>query len=101
MNLRFFLGGPPRFLRLLIGVLLSALGLEAADWTQYRGPNHDGTSTELIRINWSDQAPRQIWKVPLGPALSSLSISGGRVFTQARRNTASGEREFCVALNAD
>ncbi|MBI4658085.1 MAG: PQQ-binding-like beta-propeller repeat protein [Verrucomicrobia bacterium] len=84
-----------------LGVLILSTSVLAADWPYYRGPNHDGTSPDPIRSNWSEQAPRQVWKVPLQPALSSFSVSGGRAFTQARRNTGGGEREFCVALNAD
>jgi outer membrane protein assembly factor BamB len=75
--------------------------LRATDWPQYRGPNHDGISTEMIRTNWSEEAPRRLWKVPLGPALSSLAIGGGRVFTQVRRAADGGDQEFCVALSAD
>lgn len=101
MNPRFFVCAPSRLSPILIGAFMGLPNLLAADWPQYRGPNHDGTSTEPIRINWSAQPPRQIWKVPLEPALSSLSISGGRVFTQVRRNSASGPREFCIALNAE
>jgi len=101
VNPRFFARGTSFRSPRLIGVCVSAFTLDAADWPQYRGPNHDGTSTEPIRIKWSAQPPRQVWKVPLEPALSSLSIRGGRVFTQVRRSTGSGPREFCVALNAD
>ena len=84
----------------LIVSLLASARLDAADWTQYRGSNHDGTSTEAIRVNWSQEPPRQIWKVPLDPALSSFSISGGRAFTQARRRVGFDEQEFCIALDA-
>src|SRR5207344_1016242 len=59
-------------LRLFATVAASALC--ADDWPQYRGPNHDGVSTEIIRTNWSDVAPREVWKVPLEPGLSSFSI---------------------------
>lgn len=75
--------------------------LSAADWPQYRGSNHDGISTETIRVNWSKESPRQIWKVPLDDALSSFAIGGGRAFTQARRPVGNRDQEFCIALNAD
>jgi len=39
--------------------------------------------------------------VPLDPALSSFTVSGGRVFTQVRRNIGGQDREVCIALNAD
>src|SRR5215467_10692639 len=81
--------------------LVLPLQLCATDWPQYRGPNHDGISDETIRTNWSKLAPRQVWKIPIDPALSSLTISGGRVFTQVRRQISGQDTEFCVALNAD
>jgi outer membrane protein assembly factor BamB len=75
--------------------------LPASDWPQYRGPTHDGISTENIRTNWSQSPPRRLWKVPLQPALSSFTVGGGRVFTQVRRPLNGGDQEFCVAMNAD
>jgi outer membrane protein assembly factor BamB len=87
----------------LLGFLVAVSGLRlyASDWPQYRGPNHDGISTDLIRTNWSDVPPHQVWKIPIDPALSSLTISGGKVFTQVRRTINGQEQELCVALNAD
>src|SRR5438477_6078857 len=82
-------------------VALAAAALRAGDWPQYRGPNHDGISTETIRINWTEQPPRLVWKVSLGPALSSFTISNGRAFTQVRRHVLQADREFCVALDAN
>jgi outer membrane protein assembly factor BamB len=75
--------------------------LQADDWTQYRGPNHDGISAETVRTNWDAQPPRQLWKVPLGPALSSFTVAGGQVYTQVRRSLSGRDQEFCIALNAD
>src|SRR6185436_7239062 len=73
---------------------LATAALRAGDWPQYRGPNHDGTSTETIRTNWSTEPPRQIWKVPLDPGLSSFSVSGGRAFTLVRRSAGGQGQEF-------
>src|SRR5437773_8018554 len=90
-----------QFLLLPPAIALMASGLCASDWPQYRGPTHDGTSTETIRTNWSEAPPRQIWKVPLDPALSSFTIAGGKAFTQVRRRLGGGDQEFCTALNAE
>ncbi len=84
-----------------LALTLCALTPRAGDWPQYRGPNHDGTSTETIRINWSEEPPRLLWKVSLDAALSSFSVSGGRAFTQVRRLHEGVEQEWCVALNAE
>jgi outer membrane protein assembly factor BamB len=73
----------------------------AGDWPQYRGPTHDGVSTDAIRLDWSEEAPRLLWKVTLEPGLSSFSVGGGRAFTQVRRPHQGTEQEWCVALDAD
>ncbi len=80
---------------------LTPLTLNAIEWTQYRGPNHDLVSPETIRLNWNETAPQVVWRVPLQPGLSSLTIGGGRVFTLVRRGTTSSGQEYCVALNAE
>ena len=85
----------------VVGTLLSLISATAGDWPQYRGPNHDGSSSEPIRTNWSVTPPTVVWKKSVSPAWSSLTISGGRVFTQANRSTSGGNREFCVALDAN
>src|SRR5262245_2621544 len=88
-------------LLLLLGLVAIGGFARAGDWPQYRGPNHDGFSTELIRTNWAEEAPREVWKVPLRPGLSSFAIGGSRAFTLVRRPTGGQDQEYCVALNAD
>jgi outer membrane protein assembly factor BamB len=80
---------------------LVADGVSAIDWPYYRGPNHDGVSTETIRTNWVEERPRQLWKIALEPGLSSFAIGGGKAFTQVRRRLSGDEQEFCIALDAD
>lgn len=95
---------PWRFAALSVVCLLAASlapRVPAEDWTQYRGPNHDGISSENIRTNWDAQPPRQLWQVPLGPALSSFTIAGGQAYTQVRRRISGTDQEVCIALNAD
>lgn len=72
----------------------------AVDWPQYNGPLGDNSSPESIRTNWAAEPPQVLWRKPIGPGWSSISVSNGRLFTQDRRTTASGQREFCVALDA-
>jgi len=85
--------------------LLSAflwLAANAGDWPQYRGPTHDGVSTESIRTNWTEEPPSELWRVPIGAGLSSLAVAQGRVFTLAKGSSPTGDpREFVVALDAD
>jgi outer membrane protein assembly factor BamB len=82
--------------------LLMAQGLRsaAAEWPCYRGPNHDGVSTDPILTSFPDEGPEQVWKVPLEPGFSSFAVAGGRAFTQVRRPVNGEDREVCIALSA-
>ncbi|PYJ07523.1 MAG: alcohol dehydrogenase [Verrucomicrobia bacterium] len=73
----------------------------AADWPQFRGPNHDGTTAEKILRAWPKEGPHQLWKVPLKDGFSSITASRGRAFTLVRRASEGVDREVCVALDAD
>jgi len=82
-----------------LAFLAFASSSSAASWTQYRGSNHDGTSTETLRLNWAEEPPKVLWKVALPPALSSLTIKDGRVYTMGWRRVNNQRREFCLALD--
>ena len=91
---------PDLWTKLTFPVVLS-LSLSAADWPQYRGLNHEGSSAEELRTDWSRTAPKVVWKRSIQPAWSSITIAGGRAFTQVNGRIAGQQREVCVALNAD
>ncbi len=84
----------------VVFLIFLSLALVAADWPQYRGPNHDSVSTERINKNWSGSITNPVWLVPLTNGLTSLTVSGGRVFTQVQRNIGGQNREVCLALGA-
>ena len=89
---------------LILGCLVAgvgALNLHAADWPQYRGPNHDGVSSEKILTTWPAGGPRQLWKTPLTDGFSSLTVGGGRAFTLVTREADGADQEMCVALDAN
>jgi len=77
-----------------------ALPCGATDWPQYRGPTHNGVSTDRIVKQWTGAITNPVWRISLTNALSSLTVSGGRVFTQTRRAIGGVSREICVALDA-
>lgn len=79
----------------------AAAGVRGADWPHYRGPTHNGISTESIRTDWGTQAPKVLWRKPMPAALSSFAVAGKVLFTQARRTSGSQDLEYCVALDAD
>lgn len=57
------------------------------DWPQFRGPQRDGKTPES---NWSHEwtgSPRLLWSQDLGPGASGVSVSRGRLFTVANRES--------------
>ena len=81
----------------LTGMAVTGL---AADWPQYRGPNHNAISPERIRTDWTGSVTNPVWIVHLTNGLTSLTIRDGRVFTQVQRTTNGENKEFCLALDA-
>src|SRR5215475_11496099 len=81
------------------GLLIARLTSPAADWTQYRGPNHNGTSADRINKQWSGSITNPVWLVPVTNGPCSLTVSGGRIFTQIRRTIDGFDKEVCVALS--
>src|SRR2546429_2773315 len=70
----------------------------AADWPQYRGPNHDAISPETgIQKNWPAGGPKVVWKIPVGESFGSIAVVGKRCYLMMERNN----NEVCVCLDAD
>jgi outer membrane protein assembly factor BamB len=67
-----------------VGSFLSimAVSLKAADWPCYRGPNHDGHSTESITV-WP---PQEAWRTQIGAGFSGVVVSNGRVYAIGNAN---------------
>ncbi len=79
---------------------LAGFAAVARDWPQYRGPNHDGVSTDRINKQWTGSVTNALWRVFLGNGLTGLTASGGRVLTQVHRDVNGADMEVCVALSA-
>jgi outer membrane protein assembly factor BamB len=48
----------------------------------FRGPHHDGISTETAwKKTWPESGPKKLWEAEVGIGFSSVSTSNGRVFT--------------------
>ncbi len=87
--------------RLFTGiVLVCATPLFAAEWIQYRGPAHDGSSPERISKKWPNEGPRVIWKAPLGDSFGSFAVAGGKAFCFIQRPTDGQDKEVAIALDA-
>ena len=82
---------------MMVGMCFSALACFGGDWFQYRGPDRNGVSNEkgLIR-GWSEQGPRELWRIELGPGFSGMSISDGRVYSM----DSDTESEYAISLDA-
>ena len=89
---------PRRWLLLLLP--LAILNSSAGDWTQYRGPTHDGVSMDRIVKQWSGSVTNPAWLVPVTNGLGTFAVGGGRAVTQIRRTIDDVEKEVCVALDA-
>ena len=84
----------------LVVVLSLASFAVAADWPQYRGANHDGISTDRLNKQWTGAVTNPLWRLVVPNSLTSLTVSGGRVFTQTRRFVGGEDKDVCVALDA-
>jgi outer membrane protein assembly factor BamB len=80
--------------------LSCAFPIFAGDWPAYRGPTHDGKSTETMPA-WPARGPHALWKVPTPNGFSSFSVADGRAFTMILREVDGVKMEVLVALNAD
>jgi outer membrane protein assembly factor BamB len=68
------------------------------DWPAFRGPDRDGVVRGVrIATDWAANPPKLCWKEPVGPGWSSMSVVGGRVFTQEQRD----QSEAVVCRDAD
>lgn len=68
------------------------------EWPGFRGADRDGRYLgPKISTNWSAQPPRQLWKIPVGPAWSSFAVAGHLLFTQEQM----GPKEAVVCYDAD
>lgn len=89
--------------KVIVQILLAGavcLPLSGADWPQYRGPNHDGTSPEKFPTQWPAGGLRQIWKTPLHNGFSSFTVGDGKAYTLVTRESDDGNQETCLALDA-
>ncbi len=85
---------------LVVFLLTTAFSTSAADWLQYRGPNHDGVSTDRITTNWTGSVTNPVWLVPVTNSFASFAVRGGFAYSQVNRFLGGTNRETCVALNS-
>ncbi|MCC6417236.1 MAG: PQQ-like beta-propeller repeat protein [Gemmataceae bacterium] len=80
-----------------VAVLLAPVCVSAADWPNWLGPNHNGSSPEKgLLVQWPAKGPKILWKVPGGEGYSSVVVAGGRAVTLVQRGT----EELVLTLDA-
>ena len=85
-------------------LIISSTMVHGADWPIYRGPNHDGITTETDwNGNFPSSGPRQLWKKSIGTGFSTMTISDGRVYTMGNSGksgpNANQDTVFCLDAN--
>jgi len=78
------------------------LGDRPRDWPGFHGPNRDSLSPETgLLQQWPVEGPKLLWQLPgLGRGYSTISITGGRMFTMGDQ-TPQGEDESQFVLAFD
>ena len=67
------------------------------EWPGFRGPNRNSRVTEsLPKLDWTQNPPKELWRRPVGPSWSSMTIVSGRLFTQEQR----GDDELVTCYDA-
>ncbi len=68
------------------GFKFGGRSVEAGDWPNYRGANHNGISEETDwKSNWTATGPKVLWRSSVGTGYSSFVISQGRAYTMGNR----------------
>jgi outer membrane protein assembly factor BamB len=76
---------------------LPALTLSPGDWPGFRGADRDGVIPGVkLATNWDTTPPKEVWRQRVGPAWSSMTVIGDRLYTQEQR----GKVETVVCYKA-
>ena len=60
--------------------------LSADDWPGFRGAGRNSRIADLaVRTDWDSTPPKELWRIPVGPAWSSFACVDNRLFTQEQR----------------
>jgi outer membrane protein assembly factor BamB len=75
----------------------STLGLSAADWPHWLGPQRNGASPETgLLTTWPATGPMILWQAKGGDGYSSVAVADGRAVTLVQRDG----KEIVIALDA-
>ncbi|MDG1831590.1 MAG: PQQ-like beta-propeller repeat protein [Verrucomicrobiota bacterium] len=84
-------------MRYLIVTLTLGVLAHAADWPNWRGPQHDGISREAMpKADFSKIA----WRAEIGVGFSGMAVADGRLFAMGCTGNRSGNKETFTCLDA-
>ncbi len=70
----------------------------APEWPGFRGPNRDGVQRGTVfSKSLQAGAPKELWRIQVGPAWSSFAVAGDYLLTQEQR----GEEECVVCYDSN
>jgi outer membrane protein assembly factor BamB len=69
----------------MLGLWVAVLftGGYSDDWSTWRGPNHNGVSSET---GWNPKGAEKLWTKELGDGYSSVSVKGSRLYTMGLKS---------------
>ena len=71
-----------------LGAALFCAAAHAADWPNFRGPNHNGISSESgWLVKWPDDGPKPLWKASLGVGYASIIVANGHAYASGNNGT--------------
>ena len=77
-------------------LVVGASVAQAADWPNWRGPDHNGVSRETDWYEkWPSRGPKRLWKASVGTGFAAVSVANGRVVTMGNRSA----RDQIIALD--
>ena len=90
------------FMKILLITMVAAVAvtasLTAKDWPQWRGPDHNGISTEKGWLDqWPASGPAIAWRAQVGLGFSSFVVAEGRAFTAGHAEEK--DTVFCFDTN--
>ncbi len=57
----------------------------APEWPNWRGPTHDGISTEKGWLtDWPKEGFKELWKTEVGPGHAGVAVQAGKVYVMGR-----------------
>ncbi len=98
MNLRAITVLQAFFTLCLLQALTATIGV-AADWPQWMGPRHNGTTNEnQWSIDRTRDAPETVWQASVGIGFASMAISEGRLVTAGHEG--GSDTVWCFAADS-